>query len=105
MRTARITVAVAATLGLLLAGSPASAASRLNCVKTKDSSEFLGRRAHAENTCAGTVSVKFVINNDFDSDWRDVAKDKKTSWGYQPLKANLDRVLIKYKGKEYVNEH
>ncbi|SDM18859.1 hypothetical protein [Allokutzneria albata] len=105
MKTVRAAAAVAVSLGLVLAGTPASAAPRLNCVKTKDSSEFLGRRAHAENTCAGTVSVKFVIDFDFDSDWRDVARGKKTSWGYQPLKARLDKVLIKYKGKDYVNEH
>ncbi|WP_086819785.1 hypothetical protein [Allokutzneria sp. NRRL B-24872] len=103
--TIRIMTAVLASLGLLLAASPASAATKLSCVKTWDEDETIGGRAHATNNCAKKVEVKFVINNDFDSDWRTVAKGKSTSYGYGPFGSHLDRVLIKYDGKEYVNEH
>ncbi|GAA4035160.1 hypothetical protein GCM10022247_70790 [Allokutzneria multivorans] len=103
--TIRIMTAVLASFGLLLAATPANAAGRLSCVKTWDEDETLGGRAHATNNCAKKVEVKFVINNDFDSGWHGVEKGRSTSYGYGPFGSHLDRVLIKYNGEEYVNEH
>ncbi|MFB9903378.1 hypothetical protein [Allokutzneria oryzae] len=102
MKILKVTTAAAAVLGLFLVGSPASAATKLGCVKVWDKDDTIGATAHATNNCAKSVKLKFVINNDFDSGWRTVRKGEGTSYGHGPF-SNLDKVLIQYDGKDYVN--
>ncbi|MCP3803601.1 hypothetical protein NLX83_30450 [Allokutzneria sp. A3M-2-11 16] len=88
---------------LLLCPSASAAEKKLDCVKVWDDNAAIGGRAHARNECAGPAEFKFVINNDTDCPYRKAGKDVKLSCPYGSPFAGLEKVLIKYKGKEYVN--
>ncbi|NIH77498.1 hypothetical protein [Amycolatopsis viridis] len=100
----RKTATVLIGLTLVSAAFPATASAatpKLSCVKAKDHG-WPSYEATATNKCAGSVQVKFIINNDFDSGWRTVKPGKSNTYGHAPW-AGLDGLRIKYRGKEYFN--
>ncbi|NIH86125.1 hypothetical protein [Amycolatopsis granulosa] len=101
----RRTATVLIGLTLVSAAFPATASAakpKLSCVKAKVHNGWAGDDATATNKCAGSVQVKFMINNDFDSGWRTVKPGKSTTYGYAAW-GGFDGLQIKYRGKEYFN--